>query len=656
MTIGHINQERRQHMKYRSDIDGLRAIAVLSVVLYHVGVPDVPGGFVGVDVFFVISGYLICGMIDAEIRDDAFSLANFYKRRILRIFPALVAMLLATSLLAYLYFLPVELKEFSTTLASAVASISNMYFAATAGYFDAPAETKPLLHTWSLGVEEQFYIFAPLFMLFAYRFFPLRIKAILASAAAASLACELLVYCRNADFAFYLTPCRAWELALGALLSIGFFPAPTTPLRKDAVGYFGLLLVLAAVFFGSSTTPLPIMTTLASVGATMIIASSRSGPSAPGRLLSARPAVFVGLISYSLYLWHWPILVFQRSDSFLLPDASGAAAKAALVAISLAVAYLSWKFIETPFRTATRSAPRYAVFASAGAAMASVTILAWFGTTLNGMPDRFPDRIVSIGAYLAYDASAAFRTGRCDISANRQSFDAENCLRLDPKRPNYLLMGDSHAAHLWLGLSSALADVNLMQASASTCRPVIPPRALFDVTFCPRIMRFVFEDFLVAHKVDRVLLSASWKDEDMPALARTLEVLEARGLDVIVLGPIVEYDRALPRLLADEIRYRAPSLANAMRTAGIADRDRRLAELVASKGARYVSVYNAVCPNGACIEYAKGDIPLQYDAGHLTAEGSMTVAQLLVGLGIRSGFESPILHWGGLPGQRDAPL
>ena len=157
-------------MKYRSDIDGLRALAVVPVLFYHAGVPGFPGGFVGVDIFFVISGYLICGMIDADIRNGTFSLGNFYKRRALRILPALFAMLLVTSVLAYFYCLPVELKNYSNSLASAVGSVSNVYFAVTTGYFDPPAETKPLLHTWSLGVEEQFYlVVAPLLMLFSYR-------------------------------------------------------------------------------------------------------------------------------------------------------------------------------------------------------------------------------------------------------------------------------------------------------------------------------------------------------------------------------------------------------------------------------------------------------------------------------------------------------
>src|SRR5260370_14584790 len=171
-------------MRYRADIDGLRALAVIPVLFYHVGIPGFPGGFVGVDIFFVISGYLICGMIDEDIRNGSFSLSNFYKRRMLRILPALFVMFLVTSILAYAYCLPVELEDYSKSLASAVGSVSNVYFPATAGSFDAPAETKPLLHTWSLGVEEQVYLIPPLLMLFDYRVVQNRTNLLLPTAPA----------------------------------------------------------------------------------------------------------------------------------------------------------------------------------------------------------------------------------------------------------------------------------------------------------------------------------------------------------------------------------------------------------------------------------------------------------------------------------------
>ncbi|MGZ3325112.1 MAG: acyltransferase family protein, partial [Xanthobacteraceae bacterium] len=498
-------------MKYRADIDGLRALAVVPVLLYHAGVPGFPGGFVGVDIFFVISGYLICGMIDGDIREGSFSLSNFYKRRMLRILPALFVGFLVTSALAYLYCLPVELEDYSKSLASAVGSVSNVYFAATAGYFDAPAETKPLLHTWSLGVEEQFYLVVPLLMLLAYRFAPRRARLLFAAVAALSFAAAFAVSYRNTTFAFYLTPFRAWELALGALLSIKFIPAPATEHRKNTCGAIGMLLLCGAIFLGSSSAPLLLMTSLASVGAALVIASSEGEVSTVGRLLSLRPVVFIGLISYSLYLWHWPLIVFQRTDG-LLAGASGAMTKLTLIAGSIAIAWLSWKFVEVPFRLKAKDASVGTVFGVASAAMTSVAALCGLVLLAGGAPFRFPERVVAIASYLAYDPSEAFRSGRCYLATNRQRLDVQTCMKLDGKRPNYLLVGDSHAAHLWFGLSTAMPGVNLMQATASACRPAVERVSLLDSRACPKLMRFVFDDFLVNNRVDKVLLAASWKD------------------------------------------------------------------------------------------------------------------------------------------------
>jgi peptidoglycan/LPS O-acetylase OafA/YrhL len=616
-------------MKYRADIDGLRALAVLPVLFYHAGIPGFPGGFVGVDIFFVISGFLICGMIDADVRAGAFSLSNFYKRRILRILPALFAMFLVTSILAYLYCLPVELLDYSKSLASAVGSVSNVYFAATAGYFDAPAETKPLLHTWSLGVEEQFYLFMPLLMLFAYRVLPKRAMLLFATVAVVSFVAALAMSYRSTTFAFYLTPFRAWELGLGALLAIGFIPAPGSEFGKNACGAAGLLLLLGAICFGSSSTPLLLMTSLASIGATLLIASSESGVSAVGRLLSSRPIVFVGLISYSLYLWHWPLIVFQRTEALLVAGSSPIASPLVLVAVSIGIAFLSWKFVELPFRSNARETPKGAVFGVASAATASALAMCGLALFVSGAPFRFPERVVAIGAWLAYDPSSAFRTGQCYLGTSRQSFDVSACMTADPKRPNYLLVGDSHAAHLWYGLSSAMPEVNILQATASSCRPAASPGSRYDTPTCRNLMQSVFNDFLVNNKVDKILLAASWKDEDLPTLADTLEILKSRGSDVVVLGPIVEYDGALPRLLADEILHNDPSIAGAMRTAGVRERDWAMRRLVTDRGATYVSVYDSVCRNDRCDEFAEGDIPLQFDAGHLTAKGSVEVGRRL---------------------------
>jgi hypothetical protein len=263
------------------------------------------------------------------------------------------------------------------------------------------------------------------------------------------------------------------------------------------------------------------------------------------------------------------------------------------------------------------------------AAMASALAMCGLVLFVSGAPFRFPERVVSIASYLAYDPSAAFRSGRCYMASSRQQFDTPACMKLDARRPNYLLVGDSHAAHLWFGLSSAMPEVNVLQASASLCRPAVLPGSRHDTPFCRRLMDFVFGDFLINNKVDRILLAASWKDEDLPILSTTLRILKSRGFEVTVLGPIVEYDSALPRLLADEILQNNPAVAGTMRKAGVLERDRAMRRVVAAEGAAYISVYDSVCRNGVCDEFAEGDIPLQFDAGHLTAQGSAEVGRRL---------------------------
>lgn len=621
-------------MRYRADIDGLRALAVLPVVLYHFGIPGAAGGYLGVDVFFVISGYLICGMIAQDLESGRFSLTAFYKRRVMRIFPALFVMLFCASALAYAYFLPVELKQFSRSLLSSVFSVSNFYFASTTGYFEAAAETQPLMHSWSLGVEEQFYLLCPLFLLVAFKWFRRHVGWMLALAAALSFIGEILVSFRNPQFAFFLPPFRAWELIAGALLALGVFPRMTTQRTRDAAGLAGLALLLPTLVLAAPDYDHWRVALFACVGALLVIASSETGPSMAGALLSRRPLVFVGLVSYSLYLWHWPLVVFQRSDNFLLDDWSGPVGKAMLLSLSLALAVLSFKFVETPFRAAARALETRRVFAGAATAMAALALLAGFALRQQGAPYRFSDEINHVAAYLDYDPSRQFREGRCFLSTNRQTLDEASCLEKSATKPNYLLLGDSHAAHLWFGLSAALPEANIMQASVSMCRPVLPSASLasgLDTRKCPKVMRYVFDDFLMREHVDKLLLSAAWKQEDLPRLAETLNMLKARDIDVVVMGPIVEYGRPLPRLLADVLRYGDPDRPKANRTATIPILDLAMRKLVEERGATYVSVYDAVCPRGECDLFAGPEAPLQFDAGHLTADGSVKVAKTLVG-------------------------
>ena len=303
-------------LHYRPDIDGLRAIAVLSVLAYHLRINMFRGGFVGVDVFFVISGYLISAIILKDIAAGTFSIVSFYERRVRRIFPALIALFVGTTLLAYFFFLPTELIGFAKSLLAALFSVSNFYFWRHSGYFSAPVDTKPLIHTWSLAVEEQFYIFLPIFLFLAHRFFPRRLRTSIVVIALGSFVLSAVGAYRDPTAAFYLPHTRAWELLLGVLISLDVFPAIRGPVLRNVSTICGLGLISAAVFGFSAYTPFPgIAALLPCVGAALIIAAGRSGNSLVGRMLSLKPMVFIGLISYSLYLWHWPIIVFQGMDS-----------------------------------------------------------------------------------------------------------------------------------------------------------------------------------------------------------------------------------------------------------------------------------------------------------------------------------------------------
>ncbi len=299
-------------LKYRADIDGLRAVAVLSVLAFHIGLSRFGGGFVGVDVFFVISGYLISSIIFADINASRFTITGFYERRIRRIFPALVAMLVVASVVAVIYLLPGELVDYAKSLLAATGSASNVYFWSHSGYFASPT-SKPLLHTWSLAVEEQFYISFPLFLLLVRRFWPQRLRTAVVALFFLSFVSSCVVVSRNADTAFYMPYTRAWELLLGTLLSLNIFPRLRLAWTRNVATLTGIGMIGWSVLFYSQETLFPgASALLPCVGSALIIWAGEGGTSLVGSALSWRPVVFIGLISYSLYLWHWPVIVLRH--------------------------------------------------------------------------------------------------------------------------------------------------------------------------------------------------------------------------------------------------------------------------------------------------------------------------------------------------------
>ncbi len=425
-------------MRHRADIDGLRAIAVVPVVLFHAGVSQVSGGFVGVDIFFVISGYLITSLILGEMAEGRFSLAGFYERRIRRIFPALFAVLAMCIVLAAILFLPKELKSFDRSVLATTFFVSNIYFYSGLGYFAAPPDTLPLLHTWSLAIEEQFYIVFPLLLSLVVAFGRRVWVGLIAALFLLSLAASIWVTRVNPNAAFYLAPMRVWELMLGALLAARLLPRIGSPAVREMLALAGIALIAYAVFGFSPATPFPGSAALIPcLGAALVIyAGEDERTTFAAKALSLWPLVFVGLISYSLYLWHWPLLVFARYWTIVPLTAWQSAA---IVTTSFILAVFSWRYIEQPFRRKRAAIPRRALLASAATAMG---IAVAFGVVpgSRGWPTRFSPQVPAVYSDLRPSGSQASKFDDClDQPPERP------CVLGAAVTPNYAIWGDSHA-------------------------------------------------------------------------------------------------------------------------------------------------------------------------------------------------------------------
>jgi peptidoglycan/LPS O-acetylase OafA/YrhL len=610
-------------IQYRPDVDGLRAVAVLPVIAYHLGFRPIPGGFIGVDVFFVISGFLIGALVFKELEQGRFSFAGFYVRRIRRLFPALLAMMAATTIGAYFIIYPSRYEEFAQSLAAATFSVSNIYFFLTAGYFDGPAITKPLLHTWSLAVEEQFYLLFPPLALWLTTRMPNRTTLIIAIIGAVSFVWSAITAFTSPNESFYLLHTRAWELALGLLLARGFYPPMKSALVRTSVAGAGVLMIVASVFLITREMPFPgLMALPACLGTAMVIAAGSAGGNLVGRLLSWKPIVFVGLISYSLYLWHWPIIVLYYE--YLGANFLALHQKFLLLPLIFAVSILSWRYIEQPFRRGP--SPRRRVFAFVGGGAAALTVLAFAIVLMQGLPGRFSPDVIRLASYLEYGRNDAVGSA-CFIAASRANYadyDTDRCLRRSATQPNVLLIGDSHAAHLRAGLEATLGDVNLMQATASRCKPILR-RRLRDAEGCFEMMRYVYRDYLPNNHVDLVIISARWFERDLPDVAETVRWLNQIGVETVLVGPVVQYNAAVPQLLALAEQHNDPRLP--LREMRTQERrvDRAMQALAAREGVRYASPYQAMCPEGACMQVLEDGVPIQHDYGHLTREGSVFV-------------------------------
>lgn len=617
--------------KYRTDIDGLRTVAILPVLLFHAGVPGLLGGFVGVDVFFVISGFLITGIIAREVDEGHFSILRFYERRIRRILPALAAVMAFVLIGAAWLFLPSDFSAVPRSIVAALLSVSNLLFWSESSYFGASAHLKPMLHSWSLAVEEQFYIFFPLLLLLVRRWSVRRRKLLLLTIFVASLALSIVMVPRKPDFSFYMLPTRAWELMAGALLAVQSVPTVRQRFAREAVAALGLVAILGAVVFYDETTPFPGLAALPPVlGAAALIHCAPG--TLIGRLLGLRPVVFIGLISYSLYLWHWPIIVFAEYATDAALQGWGTVA---VIGVSLVMATLSWRFVERPFRSSERM-PAMRLFRLAAVTAATMVTICGVAMLGHGWPRRFPP------AALAMDA------GRDDVSPRRKDChwdegeDADNhppCVLGAATPPDTALWGDSHGVELAyaLGELAGAQGRSVAQLTESSC----PPVQGIEVSGrggCAAANRKALAWLRVRPSIRTVVLAGYWANNAIAAnprvpggLIQTVDALRTAGKRVVLVGGVPP--NPLP------VRIRLAHMAQRGRLAQARGIDQQtldakmayLAPTIAQLKASGVTVIEpaaTMCDATGCAIQHDGKA-LYFDAHHLSLTGARRIAPLV---------------------------
>lgn len=451
---------------YRRDIDGLRALAILPVVLFHFGFPGFSGGFVGVDVFFVISGYLITSIIWRERQAGSFSLMDFWARRARRILPSLFVMVAAVLVAGWFWLLPGDYSELGRSARYQAFFGSNFFFMRGHGYFGPASAVQPLLHTWSLAVEEQFYLIFPLLLVLLSSRLQ-RWREVLAGLAVLSFVLSVWALDNHEQAAFYMLPMRAWELLLGSMLAF----APAARRLPNAVYQFvsaaGLIAIVTAVVSFNAQMPFPgSAALLPTLGAAALIWANGRHPTWVGALLETRPLVGIGLISYAWYLWHWPVVVFTNYLTF---NQLGLAAKAAMLIGSVLLGYASWRWIEAPFRNRRWLPGRRSMLYGAAVSMLTLAIAGQWVRTTDGAPSRLSPQA------LRYAKAATWNAGQLDCLYDRHLLNAESLCHFGPVQPPVIMVwGDSHTAALTPAFRDLAQrrDVSIALAGHSACPPI----------------------------------------------------------------------------------------------------------------------------------------------------------------------------------------
>ena len=448
-------------MKYRAEIDGLRTLAVVPVILFHAGFEWFSGGFVGVDVFFVISGYLITTIIISEMAEGKFSIVNFYERRARRILPALFFVMIVCIPFAWMWMLPNQMKEFSHSLVAVSLFASNILFWRESGYFAAAAEEKPLLHTWSLAVEEQYYLLFPIFLILAWRFGKNRVFLMIVVMAAISLMLSEWGWRNKATANFYLAPTRAWELFAG---SIAAFVVQKQGVQKNNfLSLIGLAAIIFSIFFYDEATPFPSVYALAPVLGVVLLVLYADKETITAKLLSTKGFVGVGLISYSAYLWHQPFFAFSKV--VWIDDEPYV--RSLLIWMTFPIAYLSWRYVEQPFRDKQKftSSKILLLFSSC----LTLTILAGLAGHFSG---GFPSRHTETLHYQVTQTPAKRFNDEC-LERYPEFSSLNTCRSSSFNEPTIALIGDSHSYALYESMTTSFAQETVINLGVWSCYPFV---------------------------------------------------------------------------------------------------------------------------------------------------------------------------------------
>lgn len=634
-------------MRYRPEIDGLRAVAVLPVLFFHAGFEAFSGGFVGVDIFFVISGYLITSIISEEINSGTFTVTRFYERRARRILPAIFAVAFVCIPFAWLWMFPAEFKDFSQSLVAVATFSSNILFWLESGYFEATAELKPLLHTWSLSVEEQFYVFFPLLLLLIRGLSGYKKIAMVGAITILSLAAAVYGANTNPSANFYLIPTRAWELGVGALLAMTKSVDWTIPRSiRDAAAALGIAMIVYSIVVFDETTPFPSLYTVMPVLGTALVIVAATGATTFGRMLSLPLFVGVGLISYSLYLWHQPILAFIRLRSLYEP--SRLVMMGAIV-LALALSVLTWKYVEAPFRNKQRVSRRVLVGFSVAGSLLMLTA---------GLVGHFADGFADINDSRAF-ANAFQERVRVNFGLSRTCEDkftlSEECRTSD--HPEIVVWGDSYAMHLVDGILAAKPGVGLVQMTKSVCGPILdlaPVTAKWPAEWakgCLEFNRHVFDWLSKTSTVKIAVLSSPFGQYLHPAnkyltnegivekadpriaaqaFANTLDMLKAIGITPIVVSPPPKMGQDIGLCLKKAAHFGVDGSSCNFPRSQYEKYSASVIQFLKHIESRHTVVWldEMMCDSETC-KTVTGNVLLYRDQGHLSHEGSRYLGRSL---------------------------